>query len=318
MAGAQADGPSFGPVQLNAHTPREPGIARVVESRICTRGKASGFVRHVALDVSGTRLAGAFRAGQSFGVIPPGLDSKGKPHKLRLYSIASPTHGEDGHGKILATTVKRTIDEDWNSHRLFLGVASNWLCDLQIGDEVPVTGPAGKRFLLPEAVDQHQYLFIATGTGIAPFRGMTMELLKREPNASVTLISGSPYATDLLYDAEMRALAKAHPNFRYWTAISRHEQEDAGGPMYVDERLVRHASELAPVLSDPRTLIYMCGIAGMETRVYQRLAQILPSEALGGYIHLTEGEPEALSGWSPEQIRQQVRPGPRLLVEVYS
>lgn len=309
--------PHFGPAILNAHTPKEPGIGRVVESRIATRGKASGFVRHIAIDVSQTRLAGAFRAGQSFGVVPPGADANGKPHKLRLYSIASPTAGEDGNGQILATTVKRTLDEEWETHRLFMGVASNWLCDLQIGDPVPVTGPAGKRFLLPERAEEHRYVFLATGTGIAPFRGMIMELLARDPEASITLISGTPYATDLLYDAEFRAQQEAHPNFRYWTAISRHEQEDGGKPMYVDDRLTRHAEVMAPVLADPRTLVYMCGITGMETRVYQRIAELVSPAALGGYLHLLEGEPGSLAEWSLEQIRQHVRPGPRMLVEVY-
>ena len=48
-----------------------------------------------------------------------------------------------------AANARRTIDEHWETHRLFLGVASNYLCDLKEGDKVTVTGPNGKRFVLP-------------------------------------------------------------------------------------------------------------------------------------------------------------------------
>jgi hypothetical protein len=32
--------------------------------------------------------------GQNIGILPPGLDAKGKPHHVRLYSVASPRDGE--------------------------------------------------------------------------------------------------------------------------------------------------------------------------------------------------------------------------------
>src|SRR5438477_1043368 len=162
--------------------PGEPVIGRVVSSEICTKGKCHSFVRHVAIDVSGTPLAGNFLVGQSFGVIPPGQDQHGRPHKVRLYSIASPSWGDDGEGHVVATTVKRTIDEfkpqtpqdQQDDHALFLGVCSNYLCDLRLGAEVKVSGPNGKRFLLPVDPNEHDFVFLATGTGIAPFRGMLL------------------------------------------------------------------------------------------------------------------------------------------------
>jgi ferredoxin--NADP+ reductase len=70
--------------------------------------------------------------------------------------------------------VKRTIDEF--EEKIYLGVASNYLADLKPGDKVLMTGPSGKRFLLPENAEDFNYILFATGTGIAPFRGMIMEL----------------------------------------------------------------------------------------------------------------------------------------------
>lgn len=40
-----------------------------------------------------------YREGQSIGVIPDGIDKNGKPHKLRLYSIASSALGDFGNSK---------------------------------------------------------------------------------------------------------------------------------------------------------------------------------------------------------------------------
>ena len=61
-------GPDLPDVVMNLHTPKSPGVGVVVENTVCTARKAAGFTRHVAIDVSGTEIAGAFRAGQSFGV----------------------------------------------------------------------------------------------------------------------------------------------------------------------------------------------------------------------------------------------------------
>ncbi len=308
---------TLAPVKMHLLTPASPGVARVISSERCTASKKSAaFVRHVAIDVSGTALAGNFRAGQSFGVIPPGLDANAKPHKLRLYSIASPSAGEDGKGQVLSTTVKRTIDEHWEDHRLFLGVCSNYLCDLQPGDELRVTGPAGKRFVLPANPIDHDYVFFATGTGIAPFRGMVRELLATSPSSSITLVAGSPYATDLLYHDEFLALAASHPKFRYITALSR----ESGLPrLYVQDRITTgdERDYLASVLSSSRTLIYICGIAGMELGIVQALASSLSQSARAQYVDAEAALLADPKSWTRTMLHKQVTLTRRLFLEVY-
>jgi ferredoxin--NADP+ reductase len=299
-------------------TPLAPVIGRVVSTARCTAStKSAAFVRHVAIDVSGTPLEGRFLAGQSFGVLAPGVDANGKPHKVRLYSIASPTQGEDGHGKILATTVKRTIDEHHDTHALFLGVASNHLCDLQVGAEVRVSGPNGKRFLLPADPSLHDYVFIATGTGIAPFRGMVLELLARKVPSRIVLLMGSPYATDLLYHQDFERLAREHTNFTYLTAISREANTPGGGPMYVHERLRTHAEQLAPILRSERALVYVCGIAGMELGVLQSLVGTLPQDAADQYVKVDPEIRMSPETWNRRMIHKQISPTRRVLMEVY-
>jgi len=51
------------------------------------------------------------------------------------------------------------------------GVCSNFLCDTKPGEDVKMTGPSGKVMLMPEKDPKTDLIMIATGTGIAPYRG---------------------------------------------------------------------------------------------------------------------------------------------------
>lgn len=282
MQGIQSDRlsvPSFPDVQMNLVRPSAPVVGRIVSNDSCLFGKSASYVNHTVIDVTDTPLAGTFRAGQSFGVIPPGIDHRGKAHKVRLYSIACPTWGEDGAAQHVSTTPKRLIDEfapqkptdDPSDHSLFLGVCSNYLCDLNPGDEVLLTGPQGKRFLLPEQPELHDYLFVATGTGIAPFRGMLLELLTGSsgPTSSrIDLVMGVPYTTDLLYHDLFTDLATRFPNFHYHTAISRE-----ASPMYVSDLIDQRMDYFGSLIGSERTLLYLCGLEGMESGVFDVLSK---------------------------------------------
>jgi len=301
---------------MHLQTPADPCIGIVVDNVPCTNPKSAGFVRHIAIDVSNTALAGSFRPGQAFGILPPGEDHRGKPHKLRLYSTSSPTGGEDGSGNIIATSVKRVIDEHWDTHELFLGVASNYLCDLKVGDEVRVTGPSGKRFVLPENPGEHDYVFFATGTGIAPFRGMVLDLLRADISSKIVLVMGSPYRTDLLYDKEFRELEGQHDRFTYLTAISRENEVDGRG-LYVQERIETHPELFRSILSTDRGLIYVCGIAGMELGILKQMTGSLDSETLERYLRTDPEVAGDVDSWTRKMVNRQVKPTRRVFLEVY-
>ncbi|MBL0921067.1 MAG: hypothetical protein IBJ10_02935 [Phycisphaerales bacterium] len=303
---------------MHVRTPKEPGTATILRNELATSRKAAGYVRHVEIDLTGSGLEGQFLPGQAIGVIAEGVDEAGKPHKVRLYSICSPARGEDGKGVVVATTVKRLIDEHWESHKLFVGVSSNYLCDRRPGDKVLVSGPAGKRFVLPVDKSAHDYVFFATGTGIAPFRGFIMDLLENNCTSQVFLIMGSPYSTDLLYHADLLRLQEQHKNFQYITAISREKQADGHDPLYIQDRIRTERERLLPALISPRTLIYVCGVAGMELGIFQQLALHLTGNDLRQYLDV---DPEALAAirqWTRPMIHKQVRPTRRVFLEVYA
>jgi ferredoxin--NADP+ reductase len=315
--------------QMHLVKPSEPVLATVVSSELCTSAgrKSAGFTRHIELDLSGTPLAGACIPGQSLGVIPPGADAQGRPHKLRLYSLASPTRGEDGAGKVHSVTVKRVIDEHLTEPGLFMGVASNYLCDRRPGDKVLVTGPSGKKFVLPQDLDAHDYVFFATGTGVAPFRGMLIDMLEGGCQSRIVLVLGAAYRTDLLYDRWLSELAAKHANFSYVTAVSRETGGGGSGGgsgggggrgVYVQDRLTTHAELIVPLLERGRGLVYICGIAGMELGIFQKLARVLPAGALGLYLGVDGAVAGDIDAWQRGMIHRQVRPTRRVLMEVYA
>ncbi len=328
--------PKLPDAKMHVVLPGAPVTAKIHSSASCLRGKSASFVRHIEVDLTGTPLEGTFLAGQSFGVIPPGTDPKGRPHKVRLYSIASPSYGEDGHGRIISTTCKRTIEEgkdDYaperaDGHALLLGVCSNWLCEQSVGAPVQVSGPNGKRFVLPTDHNAHDYFFLATGTGIAPFRGMIHELLVGPPDGSpwrsqwsgpcrtqIHLVMGSPYTTDLLYDGWFRDLAKAHPNFKYHTVVSRESLPKPGDGPHVHHYFESHVDAFRPLLESSKTLLYLCGLAGMQVGVFQALAKAgLGSGYLTVHEELASVPP---SEWTTEQIKRRVRSTHRCMLEVY-
>jgi len=298
--------------------PNAPIVGKVHATRICTASrKAAGFVRHIEIDVSGTPLENAWCAGQSFGVIPPGETDAGKPHKLRLYSIAAPTGGETGDGKIITTTVKRVVDEHWDTHQLLTGTCSNYLCDLHVGDEVTLTGPVGKRFVLPTDLSAHDYIFIATGTGIAPFRSMILDLIHAGMPSRVALLMGVPYASDLLYDDTLTQWNAEYDHFSYHTAVSRHTTATQSKKLYVQDRLSEDFDQLGPMLRSDRTLIYICGIAGMELGVFQTLARLLPTDQLAQYLDPDPEIADDIDHWDRKMIPKKIKKTKRVFLEVY-
>lgn len=311
--------------RMNLVRPARPVTARVVSNELCMRGKSASFVKHLVLDVSGTPLAGSFLPGQSFGVVVPGTDSEGKPYKVRLYSIASPSWGEDGAASQISTTPKRLIDEfapqragdDPRDHHLFLGVCSNYLCDLKAGDLACVSGPNGRRFLLPEDPAAHDYLFLATGTGIAPFRGMLLELLEgpRPVSSRIDLVMGTPYTTDLLYDDLFRDLAARHTNFGYHTAISREGATRRGVGRYVADCLLEGQDSFRPLLAGERTLIYLCGLLGMQFTVFKALVEM---GVAARYLDLAPELQDCAPGtWEARQAGRLIKPSQNCLLELY-
>ena len=156
------------PTPVNLYKPKSPFIGTVTENYSLLDEGAIGRVQHITFDLSGGDPHLEYVEGQSIGIIPEGTDAKGKPHKLRLYSIASTRHGDNMEGNTVSLCV-RQLEYKNEAGEQIKGVCSTYLCDIKPGDKVKITGPVGKEMLLPDD-EEANVIMLATGTGIAPMR----------------------------------------------------------------------------------------------------------------------------------------------------
>ena len=298
-------------VEINLFTPKNPTTAKIIENYICTEESSPNVIRHITIDLEGSGLEGVFRSGQSIGILPPGENEKGKPHKLRLYSVSSPSKGEGGNPNYDSTTVKRANEEV--DGVFYTGICSNYLSNLKPGDELSITGPSGKRYLLPSNADEFNYVFFATGTGVAPFRGMIMELIEAGHKGQIVLIFGCPYRTDLLYKSYFESLEKEYDNVHYIKMISREDRRSDGSKKYVQTAIEDYDELLAPILASDNTLVYLCGMKGMQTGIYEQLAKKGYTDYLTAKGEAAEKDP---SEWTWEDLKTSVKPSDRTFEEV--
>ena len=246
---------------VNLYNASRPAIARVMGNFRITAQDAENDIRHIVLDFGSTAFP--VLEGQSIGILPPGKDEHGKPHRMRLYSISSARDGERPNHNNLALTVKREEK----------GVASNYICDLKKGDEVKVAGPYGATFLMPND-PKANVIMICTGTGSAPFRAFTMRRQRTvgAHGGTMTLFFGARSPDCLPYFGPLNKV----PN----RVLNKHLvfSRIPGAPKeYVQDRLNVEAEEIGELLGDPNTHIYICGLRGMEEGVEKALTNIAES-----------------------------------------
>lgn len=253
---------------LNLYHVQAPATARVISNTRITALDCDE-VRHIVLDRAG--LDFQYVEGQSLGILTPGTDESGRPNKLRLFSIASGRQGDDGRGQTVSICVKRVVYRDPETGELKQGVASNFLCGLEPGDTVAITGPVGNRFLLPQNSSANLIL-VATGTGVAPCRSFLAHAFASGTpwRGQVYLFFGCKNQGECLYQREFETY-RAHPNFHFVTARSREEQSPGGERMYVDHRVAERVAELWELLRGEDTYLYVCGIKGTEGGVFRVL-----------------------------------------------
>ncbi len=215
--------------------------------------------------------------GQSIGVIPPGTDANGRPHHARQYSVASPRNGERPGYNNLSLTIKRVLED--HQGRPVRGVASNYMCDLKVGDKVQVIGPFGASFLMPNH-PRSNIVMICTGTGSAPMRAMTewrrrLRKSRKFEGGKLMLFFGARTKEELPYFGPLQNLPKDFIDINF--AFSRTE----GQPKkYVQDAMRARAADLAALLKEPNTYLYVCGLKAMEEGVVLALREIAEQAGL--------------------------------------
>ncbi len=213
---------------LNFAKPNAPVEATVLGRMKVISEDAPGDIQHIIM-----RLPEGMHyvEGQSLSVIPPGTDPKtNKKYAPRLYSIASTRYGDVLDGNTISLCVRRAEYYDPETGKVDpskKGVCSNYLCDAVPGMKVNVAGPVGKTMLLPKNPND-DVIMIATGTGIAPFRGFMHRLFMENTVARhvyggvAWLVLGVPTSGGLLYKDEFDAMLK---NGKFWFYHKKNRNE---------------------------------------------------------------------------------------------
>jgi len=196
-----------------------------------------------------------FRAGQFVQMFIP------TPDKIRRtsYSVASPPFDKD-YVDLCVTLVRD-------------GVSSNYLHAMKEGDKLKMMGPLGK-FTHPETLPRDT-VFIATGSGIAPFRSMIHELLFQTTQKNLYLIFGNRYEHDIIYRAEWERLTASHGNFKRLFTLSQADSNWHGTRGYVQDAVV-------PFIQEPSSKdFYICGLVRMIDGVVEKLLSLgVPKEQI--------------------------------------
>ena len=263
----------------NLYSLKSPITATVVGNvRVTEVGKTSGAdydTHHIVLDFGAMPFP--VLEGQSIGILPPGADADGKPHHARQYSIASPRNGERPGYNNLSLTIKRVLAD--HQGKPVRGVASNYMCDLKVGDTVQVIGPFGSSFLMPNH-PRSNIVMICTGTGSAPMRAMTewrrrLRASGKFEGGRLMLFFGARTQEELPYFGPLQNLPKDFIDINF--AFSR----TPGQPKrYVQDLMRERTADLAPLLADGNSYFYVCGLKSMEEGVVLALHDIATSAGL--------------------------------------
>lgn len=279
MAPASASKPA-----VNLFRRANPVVATVQGNFRITAAETESDIRHIVLAFGDTVVP--VLEGQSIGIVPPGKREDGKPYDIRLYSIASARDGEKRNANNVGLTIKRVSG----------GVASNYMCDLKVGDKVEVTGPFGATFLMPQD-PKANIIMICTGTGSAPFRAFTERRRRAMQNVPGRLVMffGARTPQELPYFGPLQKvphnLLEKHLVF---SRVPGTEKE------YVQDRIRTEGREMAGMLGSDATHIFICGLKGMEAGVEEALADVCRKHGLD---------------WS--QLKPRMRAEGRYHVETY-
>jgi len=139
------------------------------------------------------------------------------------------------------------------------GLMSAWLGRAQPGEKLSMTGPLGSFYLRPVT---RPLLFLAGGTGLAPFLSMLEVLAERNERQPISLVYGVSRDQDLVMLEALQEFRARLPNFSFVTCVS--------DPQTQHPRQGYVTQHLAPgMLNEGNVDVYLCGPPPMVDAVRQ-------------------------------------------------
>ncbi|QBR83268.1 ferredoxin--NADP reductase [Legionella israelensis] len=151
------------------------------------------------------------------------------------------------------------------------GPGTELLFNLKPGDNIQINGPFGR--LICKEESPKRYVFVATSTGVTPYRAMIPELKKRLENSNlkIVILEGVQKREDLLYGEEFKTFARQYPEqviFRpYLSRESANHLLEGEYSGYV--QLAFPELNLRP----ENDMIYLCGNPAMIDDAFEYLKE---------------------------------------------
>lgn len=149
------------------------------------------------------------------------------------------------------------------------GPGSEYLFQLNPGDMIQVSGPFGRLILKEKA--PRRYIFLATSTGVTPYRAMIPALqqqLETDPNLSIVIFEGIQKQTDILYSDDFLNWASQSPRVMFRAYLSR-ETLDQAPPHIHYGHVQKGFVDLN--LNAEQDYIYLCGNPAMIDEAFNQL-----------------------------------------------
>ncbi len=223
----------------SALAPRRLRIARIVR-------ETADAVSLVLEDPTGAPIT--FAPGQFFTLH---VNIGGEIHK-RAYSASSSALDRSR----VAVTVKRVSDGRVSRH--LVGHAHE-------GDPIDVLGPSGS-FTPPPAKGARLIVLVGGGSGITPLASIARTLLASEPETRVALVYGNAGLEDVIFHAELEALAKEHAEggrFRVRHVLEKPPAGWTGGTGKLNGAVLGRELDELDDPDAPWADYYLCGPAPM-------------------------------------------------------
>lgn len=260
--------------RLEDYDVSNPFFGTVLKSERLTPTDSDVDIRELVLKVDKEDLE--FKSGQSVGVLAPGSEDFGNEHHFRLYTVA----GKNDDENVIRLCVKRCFYIDEFNGERYEGVASNYLCDLNEGDEITMTGPYGIPFEIPED-NSADILMIGLGTGIAPFRAFINHIyeVKGGWKGNVRLFYGAKSGIELVYMNDHKNDFEHYydeSTFKAFEAVSPKPYFDE--PIALEDTLAKHEEEVWSMILDPETHVYVAGLTKVKEMLDRAFAKMAGSD----------------------------------------
>ena len=216
---------------------------------------------------------------QSFGVLVKTSGEFGNGLHHRLYSVADLPGKTKGKTNIKLLVKRCSYIDDFSGEEV-PGVASNYLCNRKVGDEITITGPYPIPFEVPEDKTANLIL-VGMGTGIAPFRAFIKDIYMNVKNweGKIRLFYGAKSGLELLYMNEKDGdLTNYYDEgtFKAFHALS--PRPHWSDPIALDKALEGQAEEILEMLGKSNTRIYVAGYDKVKDNLEKAFVNIMGSE----------------------------------------